>query len=208
MPGVLYGNTLSLALDKQIDWDSDTIKLQLHTSTYTPSDAHDFQNDLTNEVATLNGYTAGGVTLGTKTRVYTVANSWGTSRANSTAYAVGDVVRPATGNTFLYVCVVAGTSGAGLPTYSTIVGQDTTDGTVTWSTAGTGITVLSSANAVWTLTGTVTFRYSVLVDTQTGTAATNPLIAYSDYSSDQAGNSQITIPPHATLGWVRLFSGG
>lgn len=34
-----------------------TLRLSLHTATYTPDlNAHDFQNDLTNEVATANGY--------------------------------------------------------------------------------------------------------------------------------------------------------
>lgn len=206
MPGALYGNAISQAFNKEIDWDSDTIKVQLHTSTYTPSDAHDYQNDLTNEVSTANGYTAGGVTLGTKTRTYTVANSWGTARANSTAYVVGDVVRPSTGNSYLYKCVVAGTSSASPPTFSTVVGQDTTDGGVTWTTMGTGIVVLSSAAAQWTLTGTVTFRYAVVVDTTPGTTATNPLVGYQDFSSDQSGNSQITVTPHTTLGWFHFFS--
>jgi hypothetical protein len=50
-----------------IDWLSDTIKLALTTSSYTPSAAHDFFNDVTNEISG-TGYTAGGVTLGTKTR--------------------------------------------------------------------------------------------------------------------------------------------
>lgn len=46
-----------------IDWDTDTIKVALATSTYTPDpDTHDFFNDITNEV-TGTGYTAGGVTL-------------------------------------------------------------------------------------------------------------------------------------------------
>lgn len=47
-----------------IDMDAATWKLALATSSYTPDrDTHDFYNDLTNELATANGYTAGGVTL-------------------------------------------------------------------------------------------------------------------------------------------------
>jgi hypothetical protein len=47
-----------------VDWDSDTIKVALCTASYTPDqDAHDFFNDVTNELAGENGYTAGGATL-------------------------------------------------------------------------------------------------------------------------------------------------
>lgn len=54
-----------------IDWTSDTIKIALCTNSYTPDqDAHDFFNDITNEV-TGTGYTAGGVTLTTPTATYT-----------------------------------------------------------------------------------------------------------------------------------------
>lgn len=51
-------------LTTPIDLDAATWKLALATATYTPDrDTHDFYNDLTNELATANGYTAGGVTL-------------------------------------------------------------------------------------------------------------------------------------------------
>jgi hypothetical protein len=50
-----------------IDWLTNTIKVALTTSPYTPNqDTHDFFDDVTNEV-TGTGYTAGGATLGTKT---------------------------------------------------------------------------------------------------------------------------------------------
>jgi hypothetical protein len=44
--------------------DTDTFKLLLTTSTYTPNqDTHDFRDDVTNEVAAGSGYSTGGVTL-------------------------------------------------------------------------------------------------------------------------------------------------
>lgn len=47
-----------------VDWDSDTIKVALCTASYTPDqDTHDFFNDITNELAAENGYTAGGAAL-------------------------------------------------------------------------------------------------------------------------------------------------
>jgi hypothetical protein len=58
-----------------VDWVSDTIKVSLHTSTYTPNqDTDDFFNDATNEVSG-TGYTAGGVTLGSKTTAYDSATN-------------------------------------------------------------------------------------------------------------------------------------
>jgi hypothetical protein len=55
------------------DWDTDTIKCSLHTSTYTPDiDAHDFFNDCTNEI-TGTGYTAGGATLTASAPTYDTA---------------------------------------------------------------------------------------------------------------------------------------
>ncbi|MEF8758330.1 MAG: hypothetical protein V5B36_00960 [Candidatus Accumulibacter sp. UW25] len=49
-----------------VDYDTDTIKVALVTSSYTPSQAHDFFNDVTNEVTGTN-YPAGGITLTSKT---------------------------------------------------------------------------------------------------------------------------------------------
>jgi hypothetical protein len=63
----VYANAPKLFADKKIDFDTDTIKVQLHTSTYTPNQStHDFQDDLTNEVAAAGGYSTGGVTLAGK----------------------------------------------------------------------------------------------------------------------------------------------
>lgn len=53
-----------------IDYLSDTIKVMLCTSTYTPNkDTHVFKSDVTNEV-TGTGYTATGATLANKTATY------------------------------------------------------------------------------------------------------------------------------------------
>jgi len=56
---------------RRFDWVTDTIKVSLHTSAYVPNqDTHNFHDDLTNEIAGGSGYTAGGVTLGSKTLTY------------------------------------------------------------------------------------------------------------------------------------------
>jgi len=52
--------------DNDVDYLADTIKCRINTSSYTYSAAHDFHDDLTNEVSGTN-YTAGGPTLASKT---------------------------------------------------------------------------------------------------------------------------------------------
>lgn len=55
------------------------------------------------------------------------------SRANSTAYTVGQSVVPATPNGYRYVCTTAGTSAGTIPTWGTILNGTTTDGSVIWT---------------------------------------------------------------------------
>ena len=71
----LYGAFVSKALNKEVDWDTDSIKVALCTSSYVPAqDTHDYFNDVTNEV-TGTGYTAGGATLASKTVGYTAGTN-------------------------------------------------------------------------------------------------------------------------------------
>ena len=73
----LYGNMLKFGLDrtKDIDIDTDTIKVALCTSTYTPDqDTHEDWADITNEVSG-TGYVAGGATLANKALTYTAGTN-------------------------------------------------------------------------------------------------------------------------------------
>jgi len=71
MPSKLYGQFLAKALNKEVDWDSDTIKVALLTSSYTPNqDTHDYYDDVSGNEVSGTGYTAGGQTLGSKTVTY------------------------------------------------------------------------------------------------------------------------------------------
>lgn len=72
MASKLYGSFLVKALNKEVDFDSDTIKVALLTNAYTPNqDTHDYYDDVvSNEVAATGGYTAGGITLTSKTVTY------------------------------------------------------------------------------------------------------------------------------------------
>jgi hypothetical protein len=58
-----------------VDWDTDTIKIALCSSSYVPDqDTHDFFNDVTNEI-TGTGYSAGGATLASCTVTYDTATN-------------------------------------------------------------------------------------------------------------------------------------
>ena len=83
-----------------------------------------------------------GVTVGSS--LYTIP-----TRANSTDYAVGDLVIPSTKNGRQFRCVTAGTSGAAQPaTFGTAsIGDGVSDGTVIW-VCETGPALLDIFHAV------------------------------------------------------------
>ncbi len=62
MASLIYNSAIDDMARNNIDFDTNTFKAMLVTSTYTPNkDTHDKRDDVTNE-ATGTGYTAGGVT--------------------------------------------------------------------------------------------------------------------------------------------------
>jgi hypothetical protein len=201
-----YRQALMKFLNKEADWDSDAITVTLHTATYTPNlDTHAYVSDLTNELAAGSGYSTGGLTLSSLTRTYTAANSWSTTAATSTAYAVGRVVRPSAGNGFLYRAAVAGTSGGSAPTWGVVVGGTTTDGSVTWENVGSGIIVLDAADPSWSTFSAGPFRYMVCSDRTPGTAATQPLIGLTDFGTNQTGGGGPYTVQFSDQGILQIF---
>jgi hypothetical protein len=99
----LYGLTQEKVIEQvgnDVNLLTGTVKLSLHTSTYSPDrDAHDFANDLSNELGSGNGYTTGGETLGSKTITYDTASdqvrfdaadvSWTFTASKTWRYGVG-----------------------------------------------------------------------------------------------------------------------
>lgn len=66
MADVIYNSFKQKIMDGSIDLDTDTIKVALVTSSYTPDqDTHEDFADVTNEI-TGTGYTAGGAALANK----------------------------------------------------------------------------------------------------------------------------------------------
>ena len=171
---------------------TDSIKVMLMTSTYTPNkDTHAFKSDITNEVVGTN-YVATGQALASKTAAYlsaTTAPAW----AAATAYVVGDVVRKVAANGHVYRCIVAGTSGGGEPAWPTTPGVTIVDNTVTWAESGFGVLTFSAANPVWAAS-TLTARYAAIYDATPASDATRPLLCYIDFGADQSTtNASFTI---------------
>lgn len=59
-------------------------------------------------------------------------NAW----VSGSAYAIDDIVVPATSNGYQYRCAVAGTTGAAAPTFPTSLGVTVADSAVTWEMDG------------------------------------------------------------------------
>lgn len=192
------------AYNKEIDFADDTIKILLCTSSYTPNlDTHDYHSDLTNEVANGNGYTTGGATLASKTMTYTAANSWSPTWAAATAYGAEAIVRPTSGNGYLYRAQGAGgTSHATTePTWPTTIGDEVTDNGVVWTCIGKGILAFDAADPSWSAS-TITARYAVIYDDSPATSATKPLLVLIDFGADVSSTSATFQIVFASLGFA------
>jgi hypothetical protein len=84
-------------LGGNIDLANDTIKVALVTSSYTFSAAHDFFDDITNELSTTGGYTAGGATIANPSISSGVFDADDTAWTSSTFTCAGAVVYKSTG---------------------------------------------------------------------------------------------------------------
>jgi hypothetical protein len=202
----LYANALPQAFAKNINLTSDTLKMALLGSGYTPNLTTNIHwSDISTNEITGTGYIAGGVTLTSPTLTLTAANSWATTWAATTGYTYGTIIRPVTGNGFLYRCVGSGTSGSSAPTFPTTAGVTVADATVTWACLGDAALVFSTASATWT-TATFSASYAVIYDAQTGVSTTEPLLVLNTFGSSQSPSGvNFTVSPDPVLGWF-VFS--
>jgi len=104
MANVVYNSFKKFIMDGTIDLDSDTIKVALVTSSYTPDqDAHDYFDDVQSYEVSGDGYTAGGQALSNKSVTQDNTNDRGVFDAddvtwsNSTITARGAVLYKDTG---------------------------------------------------------------------------------------------------------------
>lgn len=84
----MYLSLVQKAFNKEVDWDTDDIKVMLVSSGYTPSqDDHDYLDDVQAFEVTGTGYTAGGVSLAGKTTTLDKANNVVILDANDVTWA-------------------------------------------------------------------------------------------------------------------------
>jgi hypothetical protein len=135
----LYGSFPAKLANKEIDWDSDTIKVALTTSSYTPNqDTHDYFDDITNQVSGA-GYTSGGATLASKTVTYT-------SGTNTQAFDAADVTWTSSTITARYAVIYDST---GVSSTSALIGYVDFGADVTSS--GGDFTIQWNASGIFTI---------------------------------------------------------
>ena len=145
----MYASAKEYIGDSTIDLDGHTFTAQLHSSSYTPDlNSHTVRADLTNELATANGYTAGGANLGSVTWV----NSSGTVTFDS-----ADVQWTASGGsiTARFSVIYDNTPASPLDPLLCYALLDTTPADVT-ATAGNTFTVQMNASGIFTMSGMTT----------------------------------------------------
>lgn len=91
MADVVYNNFKKNIMNGNIDLDTDTIKVALVTSTYTPNiDTHEDFADITNEVVG-TGYTAGGNTLANAAVTADTTDDEGVFDADDTTWSTSTI---------------------------------------------------------------------------------------------------------------------
>jgi hypothetical protein len=137
-----YNSFKEFIADGTTDLDTNTFKVLLTSSSYTPSaSTHTVKADVTNELATANGYTAGGATLGSVT--------WGQSGGTAT-FDAADTVWTASGGsiTARYAVIYDDTSASDILVAYILL--DTTPADVT-ATSGNTLTLAWNASGIFTL---------------------------------------------------------
>lgn len=91
MADVIYNVFKKYIMNGAIDLDTDTINVMLVTSSYTPDqDAHDFRDDVTNEVSG-TGYSAGGSALAGKAVTADNTDNEGVFDANDLSWTTSTI---------------------------------------------------------------------------------------------------------------------
>ena len=132
----LYGNFLLKALNKEVDFDTDVIKLALYTALTIDQDGDIYKADLTaTEVANGNGYTTGGATLANKSITYDSGTNVIKLDADDVTWAAATITAR-----YAVMYVATGVDGTSVLIGYIDFGQDMSssngDFKITWDAAG------------------------------------------------------------------------
>jgi hypothetical protein len=142
----LYSSMKKYIADGTIDLDTDTFKVALVSSAYTPNaSTHTVYADLTNELSTANGYTLGGASLGSVT--------W-TRSGGTVTFDAADTIWTASGGSIVarYAIIYKDTTTANgiVKPLIAYVLMDTTPADVT-TTSGNTLTLQWNGSGIFTL---------------------------------------------------------
>ena len=138
---ISFYNEWKANIGKAANLSSDTFKMVLVTSSYTFAATHSVYADLTNELSTANGYTAGGATLGSIT--------WSQTSGTAT-FDAADVSWTASGGSLVFRRgVIYDDTVSGDPLVCSIL-FDTTPADIT-VLSGNTFTVQWNASGIYTL---------------------------------------------------------
>lgn len=135
MPSKMYGQMLSRALNKEIDWLNDDVRVALLASAYVPDqDVHTNWADVSANEVTGTGYTAGGQGLTGKTKAYDAANNRITMDAADVTWSTSTI-------TARYAVIYDNTPTTNKPLLAYVdfgADQSSTNGsfTIQWDAAG------------------------------------------------------------------------
>lgn len=142
---IVYDSFKQWEGDGTFDMDADTFKVTLHTNSYTPALTHTVYADLTNELATANGYTNTGATLASVT--------W-TRSSSTTTFDCADPTWTASGGSIgpFRICVIrkSGTANGHVDPLVCYCILDSADITLT---TGNTFTIQINASGIFTVTG-------------------------------------------------------
>jgi hypothetical protein len=97
-----FGLFFSSLANKEVDWNTDTIRCMLTGSGYTPAqDTHQYKSDVTSEL-TGTGYTAAGAALANPTITYTAGTNKLKLDADDASWASSSITLPVNGSAIVY----------------------------------------------------------------------------------------------------------
>jgi len=134
---LMYGLGFKAVFNKEVKLCDGNVNVALCTSDYTPNqDTHDYFNDLTNELSTGDGYTAGGATLANTTVSYTAGTNVFAFDADDTTWTTASITAR---YAIIYYDAAGVTTDSALLSYQDF-GEDITstadDFKITWNADG------------------------------------------------------------------------